>query len=841
MKWSAQVLEIQYKKYIASSLRPLLWLMLVFGLALVWAMTWYELERSRASYLREVENSTRFQAQAFAESATSAIKRLDAMLLDLRTQWDGHPDQFAGQIKRRQQYMEDIAFQVAVIDADGWLAYSNLAVSRDRVYLGERAHFRAHLDGGDRLFISQPVKGKVSGKWSIQFTRPILIDGRLRGVLVASVSPGAVAAYSEKIAQGATSTVVADSGEIIAREPDFAGAMGKKIVGAPYLTPQAPLSGSFRRQAQVDGVERIYGFYRLPAYGLSFVIGHAVDQVLMPFFSHRRVVLSSAAGVSIVFAAFMLFLFRSLALRAEMGKRLHDSQAMLTSAVDTIGEAFVIYDQDDRLAYFNERYRQYYLSSSDLLVRGKTFEEIVRTGAERGQYKEAIGRVDEWIAERLAAHRSGNTEFIHQVDDGRWLRVLERRTPEGFTVGFRVDVTELYAAKEAAEAANQAKSSFLAMMSHEIRTPMNGILGMAQLLLMPGVSIDERNDYARIILNSGQTLLTLLNDVLDLSKIEAGKLALSDAVFDPKQLVDETVMLFSGPVHDKELEVRANWRGEAGARYRADSIRLRQMLSNLVSNAVKFTAQGFVDIEATEVSRDERGAILEFSVRDSGIGISSGQQSQLFRPFSQADSSTTREFGGTGLGLSIVRRLAEMMGGDVGVESQSGQGARFWFRIRAGIVGAGEERRQALRGKTQEALFEPASPSLLGRVLVVEDNQINRKVVSAMLHKQGFAVEVAENGLEALTAISSGRRPDLILMDVQMPVMDGLEATRLIRDWENDKALPRLPVVALSAAAFAEDQQRCLAAGMDDFLAKPINHAELLGMIGKWTGRLRAR
>lgn len=841
MKWSAQVLEIQYKKYIASSLRPLLWLMLVFGLALVWAMTWYELERSRASYLREVENSTRFQAQAFAESATSAIKRLDAMLLDLRTQWDGHPDQFAGQIKRRQQYMEDIAFQVAVIDADGWLAYSNLAVSRDRVYLGERAHFRAHLDGGDRLFISQPVKGKVSGKWSIQFTRPILIDGRLRGVLVASVSPGAVAAYSEKIAQGATSTVVADSGEIIAREPDFAGAMGKKIVGAPYLTPQAPLSGSFRRQAQVDGVERIYGFYRLPAYGLSFVIGHAVDQVLMPFFSHRRVVLSSAAGVSIVFAAFMLFLFRSLALRAEMGKRLHDSQAMLTSAVDTIGEAFVIYDQDDRLAYFNERYRQYYLSSSDLLVRGKTFEEIVRTGAERGQYKEAIGRVDEWIAERLAAHRSGNTEFIHQVDDGRWLRVLERRTPEGFTVGFRVDVTELYAAKEAAEAANQAKSSFLAMMSHEIRTPMNGILGMAQLLLMPGVSIDERNDYARIILNSGQTLLTLLNDVLDLSKIEAGKLALSDAVFDPKQLVDETVMLFSGPVHDKELEVRANWRGEAGARYRADSIRLRQMLSNLVSNAVKFTAQGFVDIEATEVSRDERGAILEFSVRDSGIGISSGQQSQLFRPFAQADSSTTREFGGTGLGLSIVRRLAEMMGGDVGVESQSGQGARFWFRIRAGIVGAGEERRQALRGKTQEALFEPASPSLLGRVLVVEDNQINRKVVSAMLHKQGFAVEVAENGLEALTAITSGRRPDLILMDVQMPVMDGLEATRRIRDWENEKALPRLPVVALSAAAFAEDQQRCMAAGMDDFLAKPINHAELLGMIGKWTGRLRAR
>ena len=834
------VSEIPSKKYSALSLRPQLWLMLVFGLGLVWAMAWYELDRSRAGYLREVEHSTRFQAQAFAESTFSAIKRLDQMLLDLRTQWDGHPERFAEQVKRRQQYMADMAFQVAVIDADGWLAYSNLSIATDRVFLGEREHFRAHLDGSDRLFISKPVKGKVSGKWSIQFTRPILIEGRFKGVLVISVSPGSIAAYRDKIDPDASSTVVADSGEIMAREPDFEGAMDKKIVGTPYLPPDAPMSGSFTRQAQVDGIERIYGFYRLPAFGLSFVIGHAVEQVLMPFYSHRRVVLGAAAGVSIVFAAFMLFLFRSLALRAEMGKRLHDSQAMLTSAVDTIGEAFVIYDQDDRLAYSNEQYRQYYRSSADLLVPGNSFAEIIRTGAERGQYKEAVGRVDEWVAERLAAHRSGNTEIIQQLDDGRWLRILERRTPEGFTVGFRIDVTELYAAKEAAEAANQAKSSFLAMMSHEIRTPMNGILGMAQLLLMPGVAIEERNDYARIILNSGQTLMALLNDVLDLSKIEAGKLALSDAIFDPKQLVDETVMLFSGPVHDKALEVRAIWRGDAGARYRADPIRLRQMLSNLVSNAVKFTAQGFVDVEAVEISRDERGAILEFSVRDSGIGISSGQQSQLFQPFTQADSSTTREYGGTGLGLSIVRRLAEMMGGEVGVESQAGQGARFWFRIRAGIVGAGEERRQSPRGQSLEALAEPASSSPLCRVLVVEDNLVNRKVVSAMLQKQGFAVDLAENGLEALNAITSGLRPDLILMDVQMPIMDGLEATRLIREWENERGLPCLPVVALSAAAFAEDQQRCTLAGMDDFLAKPINHAELLSMIGQWTGRFRA-
>ncbi|MDP3037509.1 MAG: ATP-binding protein, partial [Rhodocyclaceae bacterium] len=280
-----------------------------------------------------------------------------------------------------------------------------------------------------------------------------------------------------------------------------------------------------------------------------------------------------------------------------------------------------------------------------------------------------------------------------------------------------------------------------------------------------------------------------------------------------------------------------SWRGPAGQRYLADSHRLRQMIFNLVGNAVKFTAQGNVHIEASAVGGDGTAAVLEFSVTDTGIGIPAEQLERLYRPFSQADSSTTRQFGGTGLGLSIVRSLARLMGGDVGVESEPGKGSRFWFQIRAGIVHAGEDGRYAERPASGMALSATVSARRSGRVLVVEDNLTNRKVIEAILTEIGMTVMAAEDGQQGVDAVIQGEAPDLVLMDLQMPVLDGYAATKRIRQWETEHGRPRLPIIAVTADVFGEPRQHCLAAGMDDFLSKPISVVGVSAILEKWLPR----
>ncbi len=401
----------------------------------------------------------------------------------------------------------------------------------------------------------------------------------------------------------------------------------------------------------------------------------------------------------------------------------------------------------------------------------------------------------------------------------------------GLEQGRMVQVLE--AANAAADAANKAKSAFLATMSHEIRTPLNGILGMAQLLLIADdLSDAQRKDYARTINSSGQMLLAILNDILDISRIEAGKMVLSVSRVDPAALVTETIEAFNSMAVTKGLTLTAAVDVPANRSYMGDVIRLRQMLSNLINNAIKFTPDGSVRVDASEIEYSDHHAVIEFAVTDSGIGIPPEVQEKLFQPFTQADSSTTRKYGGSGLGLSIVQRLAQLMDGAVGVESEPGQGSRFWFRVR---LERGPDINIEQMFSLEEVVPSQSAPAdSKAVVLVVDDNLVNRQVAEAMLKRFGAQTVSVENGQECLDELYDGLRPALILMDVQMPVMDGLTATRRIREWERENALPPIPIVALTGGVFEHDAQRCFDAGMNDFLAKPLSVNALDRVMAQW-------
>ncbi|GFE58323.1 PocR ligand-binding domain-containing protein [Geobacter sp. AOG1] len=531
---------------------------------------------------------------------------------------------------------------------------------------------------------------------------------------------------------------------------------------------------------------------------------------------------------------------RDISERKQAEAELKESERLLNKAQE-IGQlgSWSLDLMTNRLVWSDEIYRIFGLQQQEFTATYEAFLEAVHPedrDAVNSAYEGSIqeGKDGYEIEHRIIRKDTGQIRYVYE-------KCEHLRDASGKIIrseGMVHDVTdlkqterELQQAKAAAEAANIAKSRFLATMSHEIRTPMNGVIGMLELLEHTELTT-EQHSYAESAKNSGVELVHLLNDILDLSKVEADKLELDLSAFDLRPVISDTINLLSLQAREKAVLLVSSIDSDVPTAVKGDAGRLRQIITNIVGNAIKFTPKGTVTLHIRKDQEDANSATLRFQVNDSGIGIPVDKLEHIFEPFTQVDSSTTRKFGGTGLGLAICRRLAELMGGSIGVESTEGEGSTFWFTVVLEKLVQGELVPPKPISAPDPAIKRQAVGSRIS-LLLAEDDPTTQQLVRALLGRYGYDVDVASNGKKALLALEEADY-GLVLMDCMMPEMNGYEATAIIRDPTSPVRRHDIPVIALTGNAMKDDFDRCIAAGMNDHLSKPFALKDLLAKLDAW-------
>ncbi len=819
--------------------------------------------------LLQADSLARILEEQTSRSLQAVDQRLElAAGAVLARQAAGGLDEAQGRVLLRQQ-IEQLPFLRAmwVLDAQGSIILDS-DTGNIGVKLADRAYFKVFSEQpATAFYIGKPVRSRTTGSWLISAARPLRgADGRFLGVVAAAVEPPYFdqlwRSVNRSIAGGSISVFNLD-GILMMRspyEPALLGKVGSALQVHKEMRGGAK-SGSFIKASVYDHEQRVFAYRVLSTQPeLVLVVGERLSDVtaawrqlawlagtvwalgsLAACWQALRLARANAQrqlGVAALVASEERY--RDLFENNPQCMWVYDTQSLAFLAVNAAGVAQYGYTRDEFLALTlvdirPERDRALILAHVAQIggpgptgtrthCRKDGSEILVEVSPRDLRFGERPARLvlvtDVTDRERVQAESRRLTEEL-----ARYRSQLEERVEQR--------TAELAVAQEEAESANRAKSSFLANMSHEIRTPLSAIVGLSRLLRRGGVTPEQSARLAQID-RSGEHLLSIVNDVLDLSKIEAGQLVLESASFNLQDLLSHVVSTLAEPAREKGLRLQVD-AGQVPVWLRGDATRLQQALLNYAANAVKFTARGSVVLRAALEHEEGDQLLLRFTVTDSGPGIAPEVLADLFQPFRQGDASISRRHGGTGLGLAITQRLAQLMGGQVGAESQPGKGSSFWLSVRVTRGTEVQPPPPALDSRIDAATWLRQRHSS-ARILLAEDNPVNREVALAMLEDVGLQVDTAYNGLEVLQRVQAaqarGQAPyDLVLMDMQMPLMDGLQATRALR------ALPgwqHTPILALTANAFDDDRRACTEAGMSDFISKPFDPDKLYAVMLRW-------